>query len=82
MLVNRIKVSYDKDADVLYLAFGKNQKALSVEVSENEILRVDPKTREIVGVTLLDASKHEAVLPIIGKFTPSKILEKRLAKAS
>lgn len=82
MKKSRVKVHYDAEADVLYIAFGAPQKARSIEVTEHEILRVNPKTNEIVGITLLDASKSEAALPITGNFTPTRELERKLRKAS
>jgi uncharacterized protein YuzE len=46
-------VDYDSRADVLYVAFGRNRSAVGVELEEGVVLRVDPDTRELVGITIV-----------------------------
>ncbi|MGQ9468507.1 MAG: DUF2283 domain-containing protein [Nitrososphaerales archaeon] len=52
----RIWVSYDDEADVLYMSFEKPQKATDSDQRDDVIIRYRGKT--IVGVTLLNASKY------------------------
>jgi hypothetical protein len=49
--------SYDDAADVLYLWRGDTPtEAISLPMDEGPIVRVDPETGDLVGVTLLDWS--------------------------
>jgi hypothetical protein len=50
-----LTASYDEDADVLYLWRGPEPvEAISLPMDSGPIVRVDPRTREVVGVTLMD----------------------------
>lgn len=46
-------LKYDPDTDILHVAFGKAKKAVSVEQKPEVFVRLDPKTQEIVGLTVL-----------------------------
>ncbi len=48
-------VDYDEGADVLYLSFKRPQRATDSEMLDNGII-VRRKGKEIVGVTILEAS--------------------------
>jgi uncharacterized protein YuzE len=49
-----VTFSYDKGADVMYLTFEhvKVHDYIYVENSEGDILRLDRKTKRIIGITL------------------------------
>ncbi len=49
-----LSINYDEDADVLYISLGRPQPAISVEVNDGNLMRVDPFTDELVGITVLD----------------------------
>jgi len=51
-------MSYDKDADTVYISFGKPRKAISEEIDPYVIVRRDPKTKEMVGITITNFSKY------------------------
>ena len=51
-------LSYDKEADVLYISFGPAKKGIAVEVDDGDFVRVDPFSDEVVGVTILDFSER------------------------
>jgi len=55
---DRIVMSYDKDADTVYISFGKPRKAISEEVDPYVIVRRDPKTKEMIGITITNFSKY------------------------
>ena len=57
---------YDRDSDVLYLSIGEPRPAVSQEVGDDVLLRVDADTGEIVGLTILNLSTRAAaeVLPV------------------
>ena len=50
-------IDYDEEADVLYISFCRPQKATDIEMTEDGIL-LRYKDDELVGITILDASKR------------------------
>jgi uncharacterized protein YuzE len=57
----RMWIDYDKDADVLYINFERPQKATDSEMLTDGIL-LRYRKNELVGVTVLDASKRKKSL--------------------
>jgi len=53
-------IDYDKEADVLYINFKRPQKATDSEMLKNGIL-LRYKNKELVGITILDASQRDAL---------------------
>ena len=52
-------ISYDEEADVLYISLGSAQPAIALETGDGDLMRVDPETDELVGITVLDfKEKH------------------------
>ena len=51
-------IHYDKEADVLYVSFGKPRRAEGIDIGDGTILRIDPNTEEVVGITLLNFKKR------------------------
>ena len=51
-------INYDEKADVLYVSFGKPRKAEGIDIGDGTILRVDPDTGEVIGITLLNFKKR------------------------
>jgi len=50
-------IDYDKEADVLYINFKRPQKATDSEMLDNGVL-LRYKNDELVGITILEASKR------------------------
>ena len=50
----KFNIDYDDFADVLYISFGKPKEGMVCEVAVGDLVRVDPYTDEIVGITILD----------------------------
>lgn len=46
---------YDPDGDVLYLHVGSPEQAEGVETPEGHVLRYEPGTNRIVGLTVINA---------------------------
>lgn len=67
----RMRLSYDTDADVLYVSFGASQEAISEETGDGMLIRRHPDTGDIVGVTIFgfeerfDQSSASALLPVV-----------------
>jgi uncharacterized protein YuzE len=49
---------YDAGADVLYISLGDPRPALGVDVGDGTIVRIDPRTNEVVGVTVIGLRKR------------------------
>lgn len=69
---------YDRKADVFYLSQGKpSPKAQSREASDDVVLRLDPKTKKVIGFTILNFTRRlkqknlPIALPIQAELTPA-----------
>ncbi len=51
-----MQLAYDREADVLYLSVGEPRAAVSREVGDDILLRLDPETGEVIGLTILNLS--------------------------
>jgi len=51
-----MQLAYDHEADVLYLSIGEPRRAISREIGDDVLLRLDPDTGTIVGLTVLNLS--------------------------
>lgn len=77
----KLKFILDKNGDILDIAIGKPKEAISREIGNDVIIRIDPKTKEIVGFTILNFEKrfeHMAsseTLPITATFGHTEELE-------
>ena len=63
---DKIKWNYDAEADVLYISFGNPQKAEGVDIGEGTIIRIQPDSKEIIGVTILNPL-HRTLSSLKGK---------------
>jgi uncharacterized protein YuzE len=59
----KILISFDKEADVMYISFGKPVKAEGEEIEEGVFARYDPKSRKLVGLTVVNFSKRFGITP-------------------
>lgn len=55
-----ITFDYDEDADVLYASVGPPRPAISREEAECVLIRRSPKTRELVGFTIIGYGKMKS----------------------
>ena len=82
---NKVQFHYDREADVLYLSVGKPQRAKTIEIGEDFVLRLHSKSGQVVGVTIINFSKHfpqlrpgRSDLPTDGSFNAAQLLEQAL----
>ena len=54
-----MQLAYDQHADVLYLSVGTPRPAISREMGDDVLLRVDAETGEIIGLTILNLSTRD-----------------------
>ncbi len=57
---NRLIVSYDKEADVFYLSFGEPKPSVTEELNDHVLVRRDPKTRDVTGITITNLNEYFA----------------------
>lgn len=53
----RLRFAYDKKADILDISLGRPKKALSREVEDDFFVRFDPKTKKVIGFSILNFEK-------------------------
>jgi len=64
-------ISYDNEADVMYLSFGDPKKAESEEIAPGLFARYNPETGDLVGVTVVNFLKKTALREGITIITPT-----------
>lgn len=57
-----MQLYYDREADVLYLSIGEPRPAISREMGDDVLLRVDEQTEQVVGLTVLNLSARFSAL--------------------
>ena len=55
----RAWIDYDQEADVLYISLKRPQKATDTELLEDEGILLRYRGKELVGITVLEASKQK-----------------------
>ena len=53
-----LRLSYDKDADVLYVSVGPPKPAICETLNNGVVVRYDEKTDRIIGFTVIDFIKR------------------------
>lgn len=56
--VGKVWIDYDQEADVLYVSLKRPQKATDTQLLAKKGVLVRYRGKELVGVTILDASKR------------------------
>ena len=55
----RLELYYDREADVLYFSRGKpSAQAISREIGDDIVVRLEPGSNEVEGVTILNVAKR------------------------
>jgi uncharacterized protein YuzE len=54
----RAWIDYDREADVLYISLSRPQKATDTELLDDEGILLRYRGKELVGITILDASQR------------------------
>jgi len=77
----KLKFFFDKKGDVLDIAIGKPKAVISKEIGNDIVVRIDPKTKDIVGFTILNFEKRfehmhrSETLPITATFAQVEGME-------
>ncbi len=70
-----MRIEYDREVDALYIRIQEKEVAQSKEVSEDVVLDLDEEGR-IIGLEVLDATRHYSLSDIFNLSTENLILEK------
>jgi uncharacterized protein YuzE len=54
VLIGALRVQYNDEADVLYISIGAPREAVTLADDAGLLIRKDPRTHDVVGVTILD----------------------------
>ncbi len=54
----KLVVSYDKETDVAYLSFGEPKNSVTEELDDYVLVRRDPTTHDVRGVTITNFSDY------------------------
>ena len=76
----KLSWDYDAEADILYISFGNPKNAEGVDIGEGTIIRLQPDTNEIIGLTIINPI-NRTLSSIAGKHTKAKVKVKAKAKA-
>ena len=52
------RITYDPDGDILYVTFGQPTASTGYQLSDQILLRVDPKSQLASGLTIFNYSHH------------------------
>jgi len=68
-----LRFSFDRKADILDISVGVPQKAISREIDDDFFVRVDPKTKKVIGFSILNFGKwfqhrDKKVVPVQAEF--------------
>ena len=74
-MAEKLRFSYDKEGDILEIALGRARPAISREIDDDVFVRLDPKTRRVVGFSILNFTKYfkqlhdSRAIPVTGRFS-------------
>ncbi|MBI3304410.1 MAG: DUF2283 domain-containing protein [Deltaproteobacteria bacterium] len=77
--LGQFELSYDRDADVLYISISSPRLAHTCEEEQGLLIRKDPKTGETVGVTILDYEETFRWLPDLSWLATKSLPEELIA---
>jgi uncharacterized protein YuzE len=63
------RITYDSDGDILYVTFGQPAASTGYQLSDQILLRIDPKMQRATGLTIRNYSHHATAsreLPLPG----------------
>ena len=58
MRTQKLRHHYDREADGMYFYFARPRRAKTVELDDDFLLRLDPATGAVVGMTVISFSSH------------------------
>ena len=85
-----IRYSYDPESDELNITLGERKRAILAELGDEVYVRLDPKTKGVLGLTILHVKERfklgkrgkRQTLPLLGEFTLPDNVQAKLLRAS
>jgi len=74
----KLRMFFDKKGDVLDISLGEPREAISKEIGDDILMRIDPQTSEVLGFTILNFEKRfertkVEIFPLTAKLAQAKI---------
>ncbi len=57
-MAGSVRITYDSDADILYIAFGSPTPSTGYELGDQILLRLDPESHRPTGLTIRNFACH------------------------
>ena len=85
-----IRYSYDPESDELNITLGESKRGIHAELGDEVYVRLDPKTKGVIGLTILHFEERfklgkrgkRQTLPLLGEFTLPDNVQAKLLRAS
>jgi len=85
-----VRYSYDPESDELNIMLGESKRAIHAELGDEVYVRLDPKTKGVIGLTILHFEERfklgrrgkRQTLPLLGEFTLPDNVQAKLLRAS
>ena len=74
-MAETLRFAYDKAGDILDISLGRPRAAISREIADDVFVRLDPKSRRVVGFSILNfttwfkALDDSRPIPVTARFT-------------
>ena len=64
MDAKHMSLQYDRNADVCYLSYGEPRPSVCEEADDGVLVRIDPESGQVTGVTIVDFTRRCAGMPV------------------
>lgn len=77
-MAETLRFAYDKEGDILDIAIGRPKAAISREITDDVFVRFDPKSRKVIGFSILNFTKwftdldDARSIPVTARFSLSR----------
>ena len=77
-MADTLRFAYAKDGDILDIAIGRPRRAISREIDDDVFGRLDPKSKRVLGFSILNFTKYfkdlrdTRPIPVSARFSLSR----------
>jgi len=77
-MADTLRFAYDREGDILDIAIGRPRKAISREIEDDFFVRLDPKSKRVIGFSILNFTKwfkdldDSRSIPVAARFSLSR----------
>lgn len=77
-MAEKLRMFFDKKGDIMDISLGKPRAAISKEIGDDILMRIDPETSEVLGFTVLNFEKRfertkVEIFPLTAKLAQAKL---------